>query len=213
MHQLLNSSQQQYERSSSGHRSQELFHIQQERQSSSPDLQRRRRAWSVTRTLRLILAAWQAPSELIDRCWEGFWIHLSCRETALQQHRHWATRAEGMETEQSAAQHVLQEAEWNINTHFLPLCGKANVNDPKEDARQAGGYIQIAKYPDYRGVKIPSTGLGLQRVAMRFSNLTHHPQRFKQTRRHASHLIQLSLCKWTLFRVQYTAWVVSEPRT
>lgn len=76
---------------------------------------------------------------------------------------------------------------------FLPLCGKGNVNDAKEDARQAGGYIQIAKCPDYRGVKIPSTGL--KRAAVRFSNLTHHPQRFKQTRPHASHLIQLSLCK------------------
>lgn len=120
MHQLLNSSQQQYERSSSGHRSQELHHIQQEQRSSSPDLQWRRRAWSMTRTLRLILAGWQAPSELIDHCWEVFWIHLSCRETALQQHRHWATEGRGDgDGVVSAVQHVLQDAEWNINTHWL----------------------------------------------------------------------------------------------
>lgn len=120
MHQLLNSSQQQYERSSSGHRSQELHHIQQEQRSSSPDLQWRRRAWSMTRTLRLILAGWQAPSELIDHCWEVFWIHLSCRETALQQHRHWATEAEGMETERWAQYNT----SCKMLTVFHPSVGK-----------------------------------------------------------------------------------------
>lgn len=200
MHQLLNSSQQQYERSSSGHRSQELLHIQQEQRSSSPDLQWRRRAWSVTRTPRLILAGWQAPSELIDRCWEGFWTHLSCRETALQQHRHWATRAEGMETEQWVQHNTSFKRLNGISTPtacFSPLCGKGNVNDPKKDSKQAAGCIQIAKYPEYRGVKIPSTRL--QRV--RFSNLTHHPQMFKQT----------TTCK-ALGSLD-TTWVVPEPRT
>lgn len=87
-----------YERSSSGHRSQELLHIQEEQQPRFTA-----EAESVTRTPRLILAAWQAPPELIDHCWEGFWIHLSCRETSLQQqHRRWARRAEGMEREQRA---------------------------------------------------------------------------------------------------------------
>lgn len=42
---------------------------------------------------------------------------------------------------------------------FLPLCGKGNVNDPKEDVKQAVGHMQIAKYPEYKGVKIPSTRL------------------------------------------------------
>lgn len=63
----------------------------------------------------------------------------------------------------SAEQHVLQELN-EISTPTdcsLPLCGKGNVNDPKEDVEQAVGYIQIQIHPEYGGVKIPSTGLQL----------------------------------------------------
>lgn len=173
------------------------------KRSSSPDLQRRRRAWSVTRTPRLILAAWQAPPELIDHCWEGFWIHLSCRETALQQQqqqqRHWARRAEGMEREQRAQRNAsgtgLNETAAPTGCS-VPLCGKGNVNEPKEDVEQAAGYIQTTKDPEYGAVRIPSTGL--QTVVIRFSNLTCHPQRFKQTN-NARHFIQLSSCEGNSF--------------
>lgn len=78
----------------------------------------------------------------------------------------------------------------------LPLCGKGNVNEPKEDGEQAAGYIQTAKDPEYGGVRIPGTGL--QTVVIRFSNLTHHPQRFKQTNS-ARHLIQLCSCEGNSF--------------
>lgn len=148
----------------------------------------------MTRTLGLILVGWQAPSELIDHCWEGFWIHVSCKDTALQQHRHWAAEAERMEMECSTTPSckMLNEIS-TLTAHFLSLCGKANVNEHKDHVNQTVVYLQIANYP---GVQIPSTTPYRQ---LWWGSLDlHYPLRFKQTRPHARHLIQISSCTGTL---------------
>lgn len=91
--------------------------------------------------------------------------------------------------------------------YFLSLCGKGNVNEHKDHVNQTAVYLQIASYP---GVQIPSA-TPYRQLWWGSLDLKRYPPRFKQTRPHARHLIQISYAQ-ELFKAQYNTWV-SKPRT